>query len=449
MRLPRLPSPPSSAFGGGLLNPAGRAGPRRLALVAGGGIGVALLVGAVAFGGSDVPAASRDALARRVDPLPGGTNSTPAQDAVARVADTRAADEARAAGRSFTPPIAPARLTREGPPGVEAPELPPAAAPAVGPRIGPQPAVERPAPNPAAVPEAVRAPPVIRAAWRVPESAAPAPQTPPVVQVQASAADQALVESYRRQIGDLFTGWGSRAPRTDVVAPVPAAAGEARPGGPRAPETRVPGLPPGAARPQAVQQTLPPDVPRAGAREVILPAGRGIYAVTILAASSDQASPVVLQATSGPFAGERMIGTFSREGERLVIRVNSLTLRGETVNVQGVVVSPDTMEAGVASGVDQRYAERFVLPAAAAFVAGLGQAIATTSRVTGVLSPFGGVGFAQNLNIGQQLGIAAGAAGARIGQTLNQETPRGPRITLDAASQVGVMFLSDVVAGRG
>lgn len=443
----RLSRPPSAPGGGGLLNPAGRAGPRRLALVAGGGIGVALLVGAVALGGSEGPAASRDALARRVDPLPGGPNSTPAQDAVARVADTRAAGEAMAAGRSFTPPIAPSRPQREGPPGVEAPEAQPAFVPAPPPRVGPQPAVEQPAPNPAAVPDAVRAPPVIPAAWRVPEPAAPAPQAPPpVVQVQASAGDQALVEGYRRQIGELFSGWGSRPPRTDVVAPLPTAAGEA---GPRAPETRVPGLPPGTARPQAVGQTLPPDVPRPGAREVVIPAGRGIYAVTILAASSDQASPVVLQATSGPFAGERMIGTFSREGERLVIRVNSLTLRGETVNVQGVVVSPDTMETGVASGVDQRYAERFVLPAAAAFVAGLGQAIATTSRVQGVLSPFGGVGFAQNLNIGQQLGIAAGAAGARIGQTLNQETPRGPRITLDAGSQVGVMFLADVVAGRG
>jgi intracellular multiplication protein IcmE len=106
------------------------------------------------------------------------------------------------------------------------------------------------------------------------------------------------------------------------------------------------------------------------------------------------------------------------------------------------------MEAGVASGVDQQYLRRFALPAAAAFVQGLGQAIAQTSRVAGVISPFGGVGFTQDLNLSQQLGIAAGAAAGRIGQTLNQEAPRGPRVTLDVKSTVGVMFLSNVTRGR-
>ncbi|MFX7820706.1 hypothetical protein ABTK26_20535, partial [Acinetobacter baumannii] len=86
--------------------------------------------------------------------------------------------------------------------------------------------------------------------------------------------------------------------------------------------------------------------------------------------------------------------------------------RGEEINADGVVIAPETMEASVASDVDQHYLTRVILPAAAAFVQGLGQAIATTSNTTAVLSPFGGATTSTNLNFHQQLGVAAGTAAA-------------------------------------
>ena len=117
--------------------------------------------------------------------------------------------------------------------------------------------------------------------------------------------------------------------------------------------------------------------------------------------------------------------------------------------MDGVVVAPDTMEASVASNVDQHYLTRFLLPAAAAFVQGLGQAIATTSNTAAVLSPFGGATTTTHLNIDQQLGMAAGVAASQIGATLNQAAPKGPTVSLDANVAVGVMFLSNVTAHRG
>ena len=91
----------------------------------------------------------------------------------------------------------------------------------------------------------------------------------------------------------------------------------------------------------------------------------------------------------------------------------------------------------------------FALPAAAAFVAGLGQALATTSNTAAVLSPFGGVATTTHLNLSQQLGVAAGAAANQIGSTLNQAAPKGSTVTLAANVSVGVMFLSNVVSHRG
>jgi intracellular multiplication protein IcmE len=157
----------------------------------------------------------------------------------------------------------------------------------------------------------------------------------------------------------------------------------------------------------------------------------------------------VLQADSGPIAGDRMIGSFARQENRLVLHVNTVIHNGEAIGVDGVVTSPDTMEAGVASGVDQHYLERFILPAAAAFVAGLGQALATTSNTAAVLSPFGGATTTTHLNIDQQLGVAAGVAASQVANTLNQAAPKGPTISLDANVAVGVMFLSNVTAHTG
>jgi intracellular multiplication protein IcmE len=107
------------------------------------------------------------------------------------------------------------------------------------------------------------------------------------------------------------------------------------------------------------------------------------------------------------------------------------------------------MEAGVASDVDQHYLARFILPAAAAFVQGLGQAIATTSNTAAVLSPFGGAAYTTHLNLNQQLGVAAGAAAGQIGAVLNQAAPKGPTVSLEANVSVGVMFLSNVTIHRG
>ncbi len=179
-----------------------------------------------------------------------------------------------------------------------------------------------------------------------------------------------------------------------------------------------------------------------------MPAGRGIYARTVLAASSDQGGPVVIEALSGPIAGDRMTGTFEKRDERLVVKLNSITLQdGTQQRIDALVIAPDSMETSVASSVDEHYVSRFVLPVAAAFVSGLGQAI-SQSNSTVVASPLGGATAFQRLNLGQQLGVGAGVAGAQFGAILNEAAPKGPTVNLDANVNVGVVFLSPLVVGE-
>jgi intracellular multiplication protein IcmE len=432
---------------GWIFNAAGNAGPRRLVILAAVALAVLgfVIVGAVT--GRYAPPVSRDARMKPVDPLPGGLNSTPEQDALARQADDTRAQAALHKGVSFTPPMAPSVSVLPSPPKVE--------------QAAPQETVQH-------QPVFAGRPPPPRSAPVKAVFPAPTPRDrPAVVQLEpqmrpvrvAATSETKTDEAYSKQIGDLFSHWGGRAPRTDVILPPSDENGAGASDDNLAP---APGQAPNVGPDRrATPRKSPPDqvrgklssspatAPVAAAAEILIPAGRGVYAHPILALNSDASSPVVMQADSGPIAGDRMIGTFAKQADRLVIRINTVIHQGQNVGVDGVVVAPETMEAGVASDVDQHYLTRFILPAAAAFVQGLGQAIATTSNTTAVLSPFGGASYATHLNLNQQLGVAAGAAAGQVGAALNQAAPKGPTISLEANVSVGVMFLSNVTVHVG
>jgi intracellular multiplication protein IcmE len=391
-----------------ILNATGNAGPRRLIVLAAAAVAVLTLVAVVAMRGGHNSAPSHDARLKPVDPLPGGLHSTPEQDALAHQADGARAQDALQQGISFTPPMMPSVKVLPPPPEVEK-----AAPPA----------------------DTLSHPPAFTG--RATHISFPAPGTgsPPIDTAAGNANTAAAEAAYGKAIGDLFSQWSGRMPRTDIVLP---AAGNGVSGN-------------GADPPSPATSDRPATPGRAVLRdpaEILIPAGRGVYAHPILAVNSDATSPVVLQADSGPIAGDRMIGTFAKQADRLVIHISTVIHQGQSISTDGVVVAPETMEAGVASGVDQHYLARFLLPAAAAFVQGLGQAIATTSNTATVLSPLGGAAYATHLNLNQQFGVAAGAAAGQIGTVLAQAAPKGPTISLDANVAVGVMFLSNVVIHR-
>jgi intracellular multiplication protein IcmE len=423
----------------GLWSGAGRAGPRRLLLIGVSGLAFAAVVVGVTLDGKSKPIVSYDARMQAVDANPGGLNSDQEQNALARRANDVAANAALAKGVSYTPPIAPSVPTV-----LDTPAPPPSPASAA-----PLPAEHFPprVPSPAAPPSMIQP---VDAPVFPPPLANTAAEPPPGVQTadDGGVSDPQQQSAYTAAINGLFNQWNGKPPVTDVVLPPPRSQSSSSPAA-----SGVTSDPGGAAQSgsntgQSASDAGDPD--EAAANEhVIIPAGRGIFAHPVLALSSDETSPVVLQADSGPIAGDRMIGSFARENDRLIINISQIIHNGQAIGCSGVVIAPDTMEAAVASGVDQHYIARFLLPAAAAFIQGLGNAIATTSNSTQVLSPFGGATTTTNLNFHQQLGVAAGVAAAQVGSTLDQDAPKGPTITLAANVAVGVMFLSDVKVPDG
>ena len=195
LKLPRLGA-------ASILSGAGNAGPRRLAMLTVSALVIGGLVVAIATGGRRAPPVSQDARMGAVDPLPGGLNSTPEQDALARTAEEAHAKAALGQGVSYTPQMAPSVPVKGPVPHAEGPA--PEQADPQRPRFAVRPTsgrVQRPVVLPVAFPEPAGA-------------AQPAVQT-----VQATVVDPKAEAAYSKEIGDLFSQWGGRMPQTDIVLP--------------------------------------------------------------------------------------------------------------------------------------------------------------------------------------------------------------------------------------
>lgn len=416
---------------GGIFNRSAYAGPRRFLVIGGCIVGVVGAIAYVSMSGSTEPLMSQTGRLPKVNPLPGGLNGNSQQNKLALQTNQEQAEQAAQGGLSYTPPIAASQTTTPAP--VVTPQPAPVAAPVVA--LHPV----SPAPPPVvSQPIQYRSDPMVKSVA----------QTAQVSQtVQNDPQEQ---QAYAEAVNRLLRGWNGRSPRTEVVVDPSTGSANAGPGSEAGTgRSRADNL---ATRNAAFASRLDGNSGGTTGGRLLMPAGRGIFAHTVLAVSSDSEGPVVLQADSGPLNGDRMIGTFGKassngagSSDHLVIRVNSIEHRGQTIGVNAIVTAPDTMETTVASSVDEHYLARFALPAAAAFVSGLGQALATTSNSVGVLSPLGGTSYATQLNLPQQLGVGAGVAAQQLSNTLNQQAPRSPTIHVDANVNVGVMFLAAVM----
>jgi intracellular multiplication protein IcmE len=406
-------------FGG-----AGRGGPGRLVAI--GGVLACMVGGAflLSVRHGNGPPVSQVTKMKPGNLLPGGTQGTPAQDALQKKDSQEKARAAEEAHKSYTPPI-PSSTAFTGPlPGEVGMGAPVAPDVSMVKPMPPAPAIVTPAPPTYTPPEhAVFDRPTGEneiSGARVTKIAAG-----DVGGDETSEEGKSAHEQRQKAIGDLVNSWSSRPPQTTVVI-------------------EPTSLKQGADDPLAKVGVKGADSGVTSGR-VLVPAGRGIYAHTVVAVDSDTNGPIVLEADTGPISGDRMIGTFSKSGnDRLIVKVETVEHRGAPLEANGVVIAPDSMETAVASSIDEHYVERFVLPAASAFMSGLGQAVALGNS-TSTVSPFGGTTQTFGpLTFKQEALVAGGAAATAVSTALSAETPKGPTVHLAANVSVGVMFLSNL-----
>ena len=182
-----------------------------------------------------------------------------------------------------------------------------------------------------------------------------------------------------------------------------------------------------------VAQPVKRPLPRVGA-------GDAFYARVMHAVNSDYPGPVLIELLQPPLAGTVARGEFQLVRERMVIRLSSLDVAGETVPVDAVAVGLDCACFGVAGDVSYHWWERVLLPAATGFVEQYLIARARPERrvVTGDGGTVVTDESAWSARQAQDAGLAAAAG--RVGEVLLEQAPSRQTVEIPRNAEVAVMF---------
>lgn len=178
---------------------------------------------------------------------------------------------------------------------------------------------------------------------------------------------------------------------------------------------------------------------------IIVPAGKIEYAQMILEANSDIPGPVVALIASGQFNGGKLIGKFTSQEEYLVITFTQLvTKKGTSIPINAYAIDPSTSLTGMATDVDHRYFKRIILPAAAKFVQGLGEAYAQTTTST-TQNATTTTTATTDLNTKQEFGKAISDAAQSVGDILDEDgKDTQPLVIVAAGTPMGILFMNQI-----
>lgn len=183
---------------------------------------------------------------------------------------------------------------------------------------------------------------------------------------------------------------------------------------------------------------------------VTLKPGDLLYAIMDVGVNSDVPSAVLATVSSGAYRNARLMGSFQRHDERLVLAFNRAVLpSGETIQLEAYAVDPSTSEASVASSVNTHFFSRWGGLVASAFLEGLGSA----KRYSGAQSTIYGSGgdttdqmVWNTYSVEDQAWIAAGKVGEKAGKIFEKGFDRPPTVRLESGTPVGVLVVN--VKGR-
>ena len=166
---------------------------------------------------------------------------------------------------------------------------------------------------------------------------------------------------------------------------------------------------------------------------------RVYYGLLRVYLSSDEPGPVVVAIKDGALDGARLIGSFQRADEKVVIHFDRMTFRGAWYAVDAVAIDPETGRLGLATTVDRRTFTRWAALLGSAVLQGAQRAYLSQGTQSSYLW---GQTATRDFDDREILGIAVGEIGTRTRQAANAYFNRPPTVYVDPAIQlVGVLFL--------
>ncbi|HEU0117590.1 MAG TPA: TrbI/VirB10 family protein [Alphaproteobacteria bacterium] len=268
----------------------------------------------------------------------------------------------------------------------------------------------------------------------------PAPGQPGAPQQRPEQFDDTLAQAMQRQLNQLMDSWTPHGIKT-AEQPKDALGGAIGANG-----TTVTGN--GSSQLSPQQQAAADALKTTSQAKTLVAAGTVSYAQLLTEANSDVPGPILAQILSGPFAGARAVGQFQISAgyaDYLVLQFTLVNFKGKDYPINAIALDPDTTLGGMATEVNQRYFTRVILPAAAGFLQGFGQAIGqgnqslTTNGTTTVITQ-------SNQGIHQGIYQGLGTAAQTASQFFqNQANQVKPLVVVGAGTAMGLFFVQSAM----
>lgn len=156
---------------------------------------------------------------------------------------------------------------------------------------------------------------------------------------------------------------------------------------------------------------------------------------------SDAPGPAMVEVVSGPYRGARVVGSFQRLNEHLVLRFSELAAPdGSVHDIAGFAIDPATDRTAVRTDVDNHVLERWGGLVAASFLEGFGEAV-ERSGTSAHTTIYGSGWSVPDYSLGEEMWIATGKAGERAANALDRGFGRAPTVTLESGTAMGVLLL--------
>ncbi len=199
--------------------------------------------------------------------------------------------------------------------------------------------------------------------------------------------------------------------------------------------------------PEEVAQTpeITQAIATASTPTLTLKTGDMLYAIVDIGVNSDVPSAVMATVATGTYKNMRLIGSFQRFEERLVLTFSRAILAsGQSVQLEAYAVDPRTTEASVASSVDTHFFSRWGGLIASSFLAGLGEATQMSGAESTTTYPYSTSSniLFNTYSLEEQMLIAAGSVGEKASEVFEKNFDRVPTVYLESGSAIGVLILN-------
>jgi len=180
----------------------------------------------------------------------------------------------------------------------------------------------------------------------------------------------------------------------------------------------------------------------ANASGKVIKAGNVMFGVLTIGLNTDEKSPIMARIISGQLKGSTLMGSFTRENTKVMIKFDRLNMPGQksTISIDLVAIDPSTARTVVAGHVNHHYLLKYGSLFASGFLGSLGQALTNSNSFC-----IGGVCFQQHsgFSTAQQVMIGLGGVGTQIGNKIGTKENTAPTVSIPAGTSIGLLLMND------